>query len=150
MCPLQSSPADQVPIKIIVKTVIENDGDKQSFELTTFGRYYQKDSSYYLQYEELLDEGSVKTIVKMTEEDALILRRGNINMRLPLRLNQRLRGSYETPYGTLGTTTYTKRLEYSYFQENETGSVEIIYDLTINGSKTGTYHVNIMFKEENK
>lgn len=148
MCPLQTKPADQVPIILKIKTVIQNDEDKQSFELITFGRYYKKGQSYYLQYDEVLDEVTVKTIVKVADGNAMILRRGAINMRLPFQLKQKLRGSYETPYGTLETTTYTKRLAYSFAEDQNDGSVEIIYDLSMHGSNAGNYHLNITFKEE--
>ncbi|MFB6466272.1 DUF1934 domain-containing protein [Cytobacillus sp. Hz8] len=147
---MQVKRAEQVPIQIKVKTMIQNEEETQSFELTTFGQYYQKDQSYYLQYEEVLEEGTIKTIVKVTEGAALILRTGAIQMRLPFKLKQRLRGSYETPYGTLDTTTYTKQLEHSLAQENNEGSVDIIYDLAIHGSIAGIYHINITFKEENE
>lgn len=35
-------PAEQMPVKIKIKTEIHQDGNKETFEFITFGRYYQK------------------------------------------------------------------------------------------------------------
>lgn len=144
-------PADQIPIKIKVKTIIQNDGDLQTYELTTFGRYYKKDYSMFLQYEEHQEEGIVKTIVKFSNEEALILRSGAIKMRLPFKNGTELVGSYETPFGKLGTITNTKKLQL--ITKNEpylVGSVDITYDFYIQDSKAGTYEMMITFEEEKK
>lgn len=134
--------------KIKVKTTIWNDGQKETFELTTFGRYYEKGESIFLQYEEFLEEGSVKSIVKVSEHEALILRSGAVNMRMVFVMNKRQAGKYVTPYGTIGIETRTKRLACK--KEASSGAVDILYDLHMQGSIAGTYHMEIVFEEENQ
>ncbi|MCH6268067.1 DUF1934 domain-containing protein [Neobacillus citreus] len=135
----------EIPVKINVKTTID---DQETFELTVFGRYFQKDQASYLQYEEVLEEGMVRTIVKTSQDEALILRSGPLKMRLPFQLNRKLRGSYELAFGTFETTTKTRKLVYSY--DNGSGHISILYDFAMQGTPAGTYHLEISFQEEQK
>lgn len=133
----------EIPVKINIKTTID---EQESIELVVFGRYQQRDKAAFLQYEEVMDEGNVRTIVKVTDQDALILRGGAVKMRLPFRMDQELIGSYELPLGLFDTTTRTHKLAHTY--ENGTGQIEIHYDFSFQGSHAGTYHLEIRFQEE--
>lgn len=137
----------EIPVKINVKTTID---DQEMFELTVFGRYFQKDQASYLQYEEVMEEGAVRTIVKAapTKDEALILRSGAVKMRLPFELGRKLRGSYEMPFGTFETTTKARKLDHSF--ENGSGQISILYDFAMQGTPAGTYHLEISFQEEQK
>lgn len=95
-----------------------------------------------------MEEGSVRTIVKMTAGEGLILRGGAVKMRLPFELNRTLNGSYEMPFGQFETTTLTKNFEHSF--ENGQGHINILYDFTMQGSPAGTYHLQITFQEDKK
>ncbi|WML41682.1 DUF1934 domain-containing protein [Neobacillus sp. OS1-2] len=131
----------EIPVKINVKTTIN---DEETFELVVFGRYYQKNQASFLQYEEALEEGTVRTIVKASKEEALILRGGAVKMRLPFRLHKKTRGSYEMPFGTFETITHAHRITQSE------GLIEILYDFTMKGSPGGTYHLEIRYQEDHK
>jgi uncharacterized beta-barrel protein YwiB (DUF1934 family) len=133
----------EVPVKITVKTTIDQD---ESFELSVFGRYFQRDNADYLQYVEAMEEGSVRTIVKMSAKEALILRSGAVKMRLPFEVDRKLNGSYELPFGEFATVTNAKKLDYSY--ENGKGSFTVLYDFVMEGSAASTYHLEIAFQEE--
>lgn len=143
---LSGRPASQKPIKIKVNTTIWNNGEKETFELTTFGRYYEKSEAFFLQYEEVMEEGNVNSIVKISKSDILILRSGAINMRMVFEMNKKRIGRYETPFGTMGISTRTKRLAYDI--EATSGNVDILYELHMQGALAGTYHLEIQFKEE--
>ncbi|MFK9091593.1 DUF1934 domain-containing protein [Bacillus salipaludis] len=131
----------EMPVKIKVKTTIDQ---QETMELTVFGRYFQKGGAAFLKYEEVLEEGTVRTIVKVAPEEALILRGGAVKMRLPFRLHKIQQGSYEMPFGTFETLTMAKRIEHS------DGLIDILYDFTMQGSPTGTYHLEITFQEDQK
>jgi uncharacterized beta-barrel protein YwiB (DUF1934 family) len=147
---LSNSPAEQTPVKIKVKTDIRSGGNKETFELTAFGRYYKKNGSRFLQYDEENEAGTVKTIVKMAEGEALILRSGAVKMRLPFRMNKRMRGSYEMPFGTMEMLTLTKGLSQTFEDGNGKGSFDLLYEMKMQGSQAGTYHLAITFEEEGK
>jgi uncharacterized beta-barrel protein YwiB (DUF1934 family) len=146
---MSGSSPEQIPVTINVKNTITSEGNQETFELTTLGRYYKKENSFYLQYEEISDEGKIKTVVKIAEDDALILRSGSVKMRMAFRLAEQLNGSYDSPYGTLKTTTDTKAMKYQELTDND-GYIDLLYDLSMHGSKAGTYHLQINFKEESQ
>lgn len=133
----------ELPVKITIKTTIDQD---ETFELSVFGRYFQRGNADYLQYVEAMEEGSVRTIVKMSAKEALILRSGAVKMRLPFEVNRKLNGSYELPFGEFATVTKANKLDYSY--ENGKGSFTVHYDFVLEGSAPSTYHLEIAFQEE--
>ena len=138
----------QAPIKIHVTTNIYNGSSKDSIEWVGFGQYLEKDGSSYIKYEEEIEEGTIKTIVKVSGNEGLILRSGAVKMRLAFLLNKKRNGSYETPYGTFLMVTDTKRLGMEKEAHSPSGLIDILYDLNTNGNKNGTYHMTINFKEE--
>lgn len=135
----------EIPVRINVKTTIDQD---ETYELQLFGRYFVKENASYLHYEEAMEEGSVRTIVKIASNEALILRSGAIKMRLPFELNRKLNGSYEMPFGHFAITTKAKSIEHSY--EKGSGVINILYDFTMQGSPKSTYHLQITFQEDQK
>jgi uncharacterized beta-barrel protein YwiB (DUF1934 family) len=135
----------EIPMKITIKTTIDRE---EAFELTVFGRYFQRENADYLQYEEVIEEGKVRSIVKMAAEEALILRSGAIKMRLPFEVNRKLNGSYELPFGQFATVTKARKINYSY--ENGKGCFEVLYEFSMQGSPTSTYHLEIAFQEDQK
>ncbi|MFE8701892.1 DUF1934 domain-containing protein [Cytobacillus sp. FJAT-54145] len=145
---MSSSPAEQKPVKIRVNSSIRNGDSKETFELTTFGRYYQKDDSFYLQYEEVMEEGTIKSIVKVSEKETLILRSGAIKMRMVFQMYKKLKGRYETPFGTMEVITHTNRLAHTFNEDSKKGNLDLLYDLNVQGAHAGTYHLEIHFEEE--
>ncbi|WML50470.1 DUF1934 family protein [Neobacillus sp. PS3-34] len=137
-----------MPVKVQVKTSVFNGKTKETYQLAADGRYYNKGDAYFLQYEEVLEEDRIRTIVKVDGDSALILRSGSIKMRMPFLLNKKQRGSYETPAGMLETEATAKRIAHTYSQGVHSGSVEILYDLKVQGSRAGTYHLEIIFEED--
>nr|WP_275411177.1 DUF1934 domain-containing protein [Bacillus sp. B15-48] len=125
-------------VKITVNTAV----DGEVYELVTFGQYYQKGASKYLQYEESIPEGTIRTTVKLNNEEVLILRKGAVDMRLHLVLNKKTPGTYHTPLGLLMTEADTKQIEIAE------GRVKVRYDLTIQGSHAGTYEMNINYRTD--
>ncbi|OLS41243.1 DUF1934 domain-containing protein [Bacillus sp. MRMR6] len=138
-----STPETETIVKVNVKTTIDQN---ETFELTVFGRYFEKGNAHFLKYEEVIEEGTVRTIVKISKTGALILRGGALKMRLPFEVNRRLNGSYEMSFGEFATETTARKIDFSY--ENGKGLIEIVYDFSLNGSPDNTYHLEIAFQEE--
>ncbi|WP_071393250.1 DUF1934 domain-containing protein [Bacillus tuaregi] len=148
---MSSYPTEQMAVKITVNTTITNGSEKETYELITFGQYIQKTSSVFLRYDELMEEGSAKTVVKVTgQEEGSILRNGAVDMRLPFQANQTLVGSYKTPYGVLDMETSKTRISHEYDDVLKKGLINIMYDLKMQGNDAGTYHVSITFEEDEK
>lgn len=145
---LFGSSAEQRAVKIKVVTTIWNDNNKETFEFVTFGRYYEKASSFYLQYDEEQEVGIIKSTLKISNDRALLLRSGAINMRMTFQKDEETTGKYETPYGTMAMITKTKKLTTSFNRAASKGSISIVYDLNMNGAHVGTYELQLMFEEE--
>ncbi|PKG22585.1 DUF1934 domain-containing protein [Niallia nealsonii] len=146
---MSSRSAEQVPVKIRVSTHIYNGKTKDSIEWNGFGQYLEKDNGKYIKYEETAEEGTIKTIIKITENEGLILRSGAVKMRLSFIVNKKRNGSYESPYGTFLVETDTKRMSLELSRESlSAGNFDLLYDLKMQGKSNGTYHMTIDFKEE--
>lgn len=138
-------------VKINIKTTIFHDEGNEIIEAEAYGRFYQKNRASFLQYDEAGEEGRTRTIVKLAGNEALILRSGAINMRLPFVLNRKTSGSYEHPLGKLPITAIAKKIKHSYFTESGKGHIEILYDFSLQeASGAGIYHLEITFQEEEK
>jgi uncharacterized beta-barrel protein YwiB (DUF1934 family) len=136
-------------VKINVKTTIFQDGREEIIEGTAKGDFFQKENASYLQYEEITEQGSIRTIVKMAGQEALVLRNGAVKMRLPFRLHQKMTGSYELPFGKFETMTMAKNIDLSCDTGTGRGKIDILYDFSMQEAPgVGTYHLEIFFQEE--
>lgn len=139
-----------VPVKIHLKTNIRQSDESETFELVLFGHYYRKNGADFLIYDEVQEEGTVHTIVKMKDNEVLILRSGILKMRLKFHLDKEGNGSYESRYGTffLGTKTNTFKHETSTTADDTLqGNVQLIYTLLMQGTSVGTYDMEIHYRE---
>jgi uncharacterized beta-barrel protein YwiB (DUF1934 family) len=139
--------AVEMPVKVVVRTTISQGDETEVFELVTFGRFFHKGSAFYLFYEEEMDVGKIKTSVKFSESDAVIIRSGAVNMRLAFHPNRQMKGHYETPYGTMDTMTDTRSLIYQQKSDIE-GNLKLLYDFMLQEDYAGSYQLEISYKKE--
>jgi uncharacterized beta-barrel protein YwiB (DUF1934 family) len=139
--------AVEMPVRVAVRTTISQGDEQEVFELVTFGRFFHKGSAFYLFYEEELDVGKIKTSVKFSDSEAVLIRSGAVNMRLAFHPNRQMKGHYETPYGTMDTMTDTKSLIHQQKSENE-GKLKLLYDFKLQEDDAGTYQLEISYKKE--
>jgi uncharacterized beta-barrel protein YwiB (DUF1934 family) len=139
---------ESTPVKIHLKTNITIGDESDAFELVSFGRYYEKGDAFFLKYDEVQEEGTTHTIVKVTDEQALILRSGAVKMRMLFNEEEEMSGSYESELGTLLLTTKTKKLSHTKNLNKTEGDFNLSYELMMQGSSVGDYEMSINFKEE--
>ncbi len=137
-----------VPVKIHLTTVIRLDNEEEKYELTVFGRHYRKKNAVFLKYDEVQEDGTTHTVVKISKDEALILRSGHIKMRLRFRMSEELEGSHESSYGSLFLTTKTKHLKHQQSEDTCEGQFSLIYDLYMQGTQAGQYEMKIDYKED--
>lgn len=147
---LSARPAEQIPVKITINTTIYKGSETESYELTVLGRFQQSATAVFLRYDEVMEVGKVTTTVKLNDQGALIMRSGALNMRMTFRRKLSTLGTYQTPFGTMQTEAFTEQLEHVFESKKNEGSLDLLYDLTIQGEKAGTYHLKITYKEEGK
>lgn len=145
---MAKQPGEERPVKIRIKTTVSNENGRETFEWTAFGRYCIKSRSSYLQYQEVLEVGTVRTVVKIASEEIVIMRRGPVEMNMKFQRKKELAGRYNTPYGNIDIATFTRELAHSYKENEKKGSVRIQYDLKMQGALAGTYDLQLQFEEE--
>ena len=132
----------RTPVNIELKTTVRQPGaEEETFNLQSSGTMTVKNGQRYLQYEEKQDELDIRTTVKFGEEEALILRSGGLDMRLPFLLDGEQQGNYTNEHGTFLLTTATHELSVSdtrFF---------VRYDLSMGASAVGEYKMEIMYTE---
>lgn len=84
------------------------DGD-DTIEVTTTGKYYEKDGKRYLFYDEIGDDTNliVKNSIQITEEHVSVSKKGLINAQMNFEKENKLVSVYETPYGQMEMSVYT-------------------------------------------
>ncbi|OKZ70439.1 MAG: hypothetical protein BHV88_08545 [Clostridiales bacterium 41_12_two_minus] len=84
------------------------DGD-DTIEVTTTGKYYEKDGKRYLFYDEIGDDTNliVKNSIQITEEHVSVSKKGLINAQMNFEKENKLVSVYETPYGQMEMGVYT-------------------------------------------
>lgn len=142
------APEGKTPVKVQLTTKITMEDEIETYELTVFGHSYQKGTTIYLKYDEIQEQGTIHTVVKIAGEEAVIIRSGLIKMRLNFSLNGQRNGSYDSSYGTLFLTTHTKMLQHHQEADGIHGQLRLAYDLTMQGSTVGHYEMNINYKED--
>lgn len=138
---------NSVPVSINLTTLItQSDGSKEELTLTSTGEWITKNNINYLKYEEKQEQGIVRTIVKMEQNQAVILRSGAVKMRLAFCEGKTMMGSYESEHGTLSLMTDT--IKYIHrTPEKDAGCFHVSYDLVMAENHVGSYAMTIDFKE---
>ncbi|MEW9500889.1 DUF1934 domain-containing protein [Jeotgalibacillus marinus] len=138
---------NSTPVSITLTSVItQPDGSKEELTLTSSGEWITKNNIDYLKYEEAQEEGTIRTVVKMEEDQAVILRSGALKMRLAFRLGESMMCSYDSEYGTISLITNTTKYIHRT-PAKEPGCFHVSYGLEMDGESVGTYAMTIEYKE---
>lgn len=137
----------KVKIKLI-STILPVDGERETYELWLQGLFVEKSGKSYLRYQEVMDEKTIQTTVKLSNENALIIRSGGVNMRLPFNTMQHERGHYTNELGTLPVLTQTQQLTHEHHEDEfMNGHFQVQYDLMIGEQTVGNYKLEIQYSE---
>lgn len=134
----------QVNIKLI-STIRPIDGESETLEMWLDGQLINKADSLYLKYEEVQDEKTIRTTMKLDKERALIMRAGAVKMRLPLNIFEQQIGHYESEFGSMPLVTQTKNMLFTRHEIR--GDFHVQYDLLMGGQNVGNYTLDITFTE---
>ncbi|MCM3722609.1 MULTISPECIES: DUF1934 domain-containing protein [Solibacillus] len=136
-----------VKIKL-VSSIIPTEGELEQYEMWLEGSCVEKGNSHYLRYEEVQEDLQIQTTIKLNEANSFIMRKGGVNMRLPLNPDLRENGHYDSPFGSLPLVTDTHQLAIEVVQsEKVSGQFKTQYDLIIGGNSVGHYKLDIEFTE---
>jgi uncharacterized beta-barrel protein YwiB (DUF1934 family) len=133
-----------VKIKL-TSSITPLDGELETYEMWLQGAFIEKAGSPYLRYEEVQEEQSVMTTIKLASEKALIIRSGAVKMRLPLNIDQLEAGHYKNALGEIPIDIQTNTLNFDGAEAN--GQFTANYDLLIDGNSVGNYVLQIQYQE---
>ncbi|MGI2327776.1 DUF1934 domain-containing protein [Planococcus sp. YIM B11945] len=132
----------QKSVMIKLTTIIRQpDVDDQVMELRSEGTLTEKNNRRYLQYAEQQEELEIRTIVKLSDDEAVIIRSGGLQMRLPFLLHKEQTGNLTNAQGSFMLTTYAHELSVSETR------FKVRYDLAMGSAHAGEYEMEIQFTE---
>jgi uncharacterized beta-barrel protein YwiB (DUF1934 family) len=141
--------ASATPVKVNLTSEIQLNDNTEQTTLITSGQLYHKINADYLHYEEVIEDvGSVKTIIKIKQGEAVIMRSGAVSMSQTFFLQRTTEGTYQSPYGPLRMETTTERMNYKWSEGSLKGEFQLSYELSLQGEHAGTYHIYIELKGE--
>ncbi|MCY9545979.1 DUF1934 domain-containing protein [Lysinibacillus xylanilyticus] len=134
----------QVNIKLISK-IRPIDGESEGYEMLLTGQLLEKAGSIYLKYEEVQEDKTIRTTMKLGSERALIMRNGAVKMRLPLNIIEQQMGHYESEFGSMPLVIDTKEMMFT--KQAVSGDFHVQYDLLMGRQSVGNYTLDITFTE---
>ncbi|UQZ47726.1 DUF1934 domain-containing protein [Bacillus sp. PK3-037] len=134
----------ETPITIHVKSVIEDDGNEEVIEFRTTGFYYVKQNKVYLSYYEEHDLGKVKTIVKVSEGEVLVMRSGAVKMNQRFVTGASTIAKYKMSFGELELKTSTKSIQSDFGEEQ--GRISIAYDMHVGDEQQHLHNMTITYE----
>ncbi|MEI2401253.1 DUF1934 domain-containing protein, partial [Paenibacillus phytohabitans] len=106
------------PITLKFVTEIKEGLRKENVAFDANGLYYIKGNNTYLQFDEEQEAGTVKTVIKISEKEVLILRSGQVKMRQVYRKNETTNGSFQNQLGTFDLKTKTNNIEFKWYKNS--------------------------------
>ncbi|MGX9133098.1 DUF1934 domain-containing protein [Rummeliibacillus sp. JY-2-4R] len=139
------------PIKLkIITTIKQPDTPLEKYELWSEGTILKKRDQIYLRYEEVQEDQHMNTTLRFGQEDAIIIRNGDLKMRMPFVLGQAQRGHYNSQYGQLPIVTVTKVMKFEPSETLQNGRFYLQYELFIGGESVGDYALELNYTEGNQ
>ncbi|GKV66849.1 MULTISPECIES: DUF1934 domain-containing protein [Sporosarcina] len=137
------APNQQQAVQVRLRSVIQHPGQPaEAHEIQAKGQVVEKKGQAYLLFEEL-NEGMppVRTTVKLHAEDAFIMRKGGVQMRLPFRPDDARFGTYGNGPAVMDLLVDTKELHWT------PGRFSVAYDLHAEGNLLGKHQLTITYSE---
>ncbi|MBT0955402.1 DUF1934 family protein [Bacillus velezensis] len=138
----------ETPVAIHVQSFIHNGSEEESVEFTSSGFYYVRNGKTYLSYHEEHDLGKIKTVVKITEKEILVMRSGAIQMKQRFIPGASTLTQYKLPFGQMELRTETKNIQSDVGSSE--GSVKLTYNMTVGENQEHVHNMTIQYKEETK
>lgn len=137
---------------ISIQGLQENEYDPQDpITLVTGGRYYRKNGTYYISYEESALTGleGTRTTVRISPDTVKVIRTGPYPSELVFQQGKRHLSLYHTDYGDLSVVISTQNIKNTLTDDG--GVLDVKYAVEIGNSPVGVNHLCLNVKNaENK
>ena len=136
----------EIMIKIVASQK-SNDGIDDTMEIITEAKLYEKNSNYYLIYDETEISGmpGCRTRLKIGDKVIQMKRLGNPeegNNEIRFEKGTRFEGYYRTPFGSIEMEVLTNQLKNTFFVK-EDGEINIDYSISLKGLMEGQNTIKI-------
>ncbi len=136
-------------VVIFIKGVQDVEGEKDTIELMTKGRYYKRRDALYLSYEEMDEddiEPTMKSLIKVEGDKRVTLTRtGKRHQQLIIENGERHQCYYDTGFDDWVMGVQGHNIE-NKLEENG-GTLNFSYSLDINAMHASENEMNIIVKE---
>lgn len=131
----------------VTGTQTSEEGEKDTITLVTKGRYFLKNSSYYIIYRESEASGMQGTTTSIKAESAKVTlnRMGASEFRQVYEKGIYNEGNYVTPYGTMFIRVLPWKVDVELTEAG--GSIDLEYEIEAGAQKLGYNKLNITVKE---
>jgi len=122
------------------------DGESSSIELITEGHLFEKNGTYYIEYEESEISGmeGTKTMFSVQDNSVTMQRSGTNPSQFLFERGKKYLNSYLTPFGAVQMGIYSTKVTHE-LGENQ-GQVDLKYQLDIDGKHTGTNELFLFYR----
>lgn len=136
-----------IMLRIIGKQVT-GESEEEKMEFVTEGRFYEKDDSIYLLYDESDFSGmeGCTTSLKITGDKVRMKRYGDtisLDMAIEFEKGKRFKGFYDTPFGAIEMEVLTNSVVNRIQSGAGKGSLDIDYHISLRGLSEGRSLLNI-------
>ncbi|OPX44836.1 putative beta-barrel protein YwiB [Ruminiclostridium hungatei] len=128
-----------------IQTDPEN--DRNTLELITEGKYYQKGNNYYITYRESEVTGMLGTTTTLKVSDGVVtlMRFGKVNSQFVFQKGQKHISSYETEYGVFTIGVYANNVDINI--NDSGGEIRVGYQMEIDSHNTGRNDFYMQIRE---
>lgn len=137
-------------VLIYIKGIQGLDGDTDTIELATAGKYGLKNGIHYISYDdsEMLGVKNVKTVVHVKSDNTVILQRsGGMQSRLVIKQGERISCFYGTAQGDVMLGIFGEAVENKLLESEKT--LKMSYTIDSNSRLISRNVVEISIKEVN-
>lgn len=136
-----------LPVHVHFVTEIREGARKETVAFEANGQYYVKGQGTYVTFQEPNEQGEVKTIIKIQDEQVLIMRSGAVSMRQTHVKGEWKTGTYTSELGTFALQTKTDNVLFKWSDEKKKGQLFLTYALLLSEQEAGRYTITINLKE---
>lgn len=134
--------SDNTPVEIELTSSVDGEVVRHRYG----GDLYRKGQAFYVRYIEQDESGGeTRTLVKLSEQEIKITRRGQIESDQSFSLQERRRGYYQTVMGRLPLVTDTLSMDVRLGEDS--CSAVWSYSLHIADEPAGLFKLKIMIRE---
>ncbi|MBR5536439.1 MAG: DUF1934 domain-containing protein [Clostridia bacterium] len=132
---------------ISIRGLQEQDGETgDPITLVTPGRYYRKNDSYYISYEEseLTGLAGTRTTLRVKSDFVKLVRTGLYPSELQFELGKRHMSLYHTDYGDLSIVVSTNHIRNTLTDDG--GDLDVQYTVEVANTPVGVNHLSLTIK----